>query len=134
VPALWPEPDGVTTLSFPVEASVGTSTVIFVADTVTGEASTPSKRTLVAPPKAFPYTLTVAPTAADDGANDVTRGSTKNVAPLVAVPPEVVTEIAPVIDVDGTVSRSCAFDSTENAAPTPFTFTALTPPKPAPPT
>src|SRR5438128_5265649 len=92
VPTLCPEPAAVRTVSFPVEASAGTTTVIFVAVTVTGAALTPLKRTFVAPPKALPLIVTVAPTAADDGVNDVTRGSTDNIATLDAAPPATVTE------------------------------------------
>ena len=54
VPALWPAPAPVATVSFPVEASAGTGTVIFVGITVAGTVLTPLKSTLVAPPKAFP--------------------------------------------------------------------------------
>src|SRR5437588_9880290 len=45
VPALWPEPEGVTTVSLPVEAAAGTSTVIRVALTVAGVARAPLKGT-----------------------------------------------------------------------------------------
>ena len=66
--------------------------------------------------------------------NAVTRGSTDSVPALVAVPPGVVTEIAPELAPAGTLSRSCSFDSTAKAAATPFTFTEVTPPKPVPST
>src|SRR5438552_10160038 len=76
VPTLCPEPAAVRTVSFPVEASAGTTTVIFVAVTAAGTAPTPLKRTFVASPNALPVIVTVAPTADDDGVKDVTRGST----------------------------------------------------------
>ena len=134
VPALCPGPAPVTTVSFPVEASAGSTTVILVAVTVAGIATTPLKSTLVAPPKALPLIVTVAPTGAADGVKPVTRGSTDNAAALVAVPPAVVTEIVPEVAPAGTVSRSCTFDSSANPAATPFTFTDVTPPKPVPST
>src|SRR5207244_1849819 len=117
----------------PVEASAGTTTVIFVAMTVAGTAPTPLKRTLVAPPKALPLIVTVAPTAAAVGVNEVTRGSTDSAAALVAVPPAVVSEIVPELAAAGTVSRTWSVDRTLKLAATPFTFTEATPPKPVPP-
>jgi hypothetical protein len=131
---LWPEPAPVTTVSFPVEAAAGTTTVTFVALTVAGTATTPLKSTLDAPPKAFPLIVTVAPTAAAEGVNPVTFGSTASVPALVAVPPAVVTEIVPVLAAAGTVSRTWSADSVEKLAGTPFTFTDVTPPKPVPST
>src|SRR5207237_25500 len=83
---------------------------------------TPLKSTLEAPPKAFPLIVTVAPTAAAEGVNPVTFGSTASVAALVAVPPPVVTEIVPVLAPAGTVSRTWSADSVEKPAATPFTF------------
>jgi hypothetical protein len=108
--------------------------VIFVAVTVTGTAITPLNNTLDAPPNALPYNVNVAPTAANDGVNEVTRGSTNKVAALVAVPPAVVTEIDPSDAPAGTHKRNCVGDKTANAALTPCTLTALTPPKPVPST
>jgi hypothetical protein len=133
VPTLWPDPDPVTTVSFPVDASAGTTTFRLPAVTLVGTAITPLKSTLVAPPNAFPYTVIVAPTGALPGEKLVTRGSTNN-ASLAAVPPEVVTVIGPVAALLGTVSLNCVRDGTENPAQTPFTFTELTPPKPVPST
>lgn len=123
-----------TTVSFPVEASAGTTTVTFVAVTVAGTAITPLKSTLDAPPKAVPLIVTVAPTAAAEGVNPVTFGSTASVAALVAVPPLVVTEIVPELAPAGTVSRTCSAESVVKDAVTPFTFTDVTPPKPVPST
>jgi hypothetical protein len=108
--------------------------VIFVAVTVAGTAITPLKRTLVAPPKAYPLTVTVAPTDAAVGVKPFTFGSTNKVAALVPVPPAVVTEIVPELAPEGTVSRTCNADSTVKLAATPFTFTDVTPPKPVPST
>src|SRR5205085_314297 len=132
VPALWPEPEGVTTVSLPVEASAGTKTVIAVAVTVAGVAGTPSKRTLVAPVKALPPIVTFVPTGAAEGLKEATRGSTSSVAALVAVPPAVVTEIGPSVAPPGTVSRSSVRERRLKLAATPFTLTELTPPKPVP--
>src|SRR5205807_7473440 len=105
-----------------------------ISDSVTlsGSAITTLNSTLVTPPKAIPYTITVAPIAAEPGVNPVTRGSTKNIPPLVAVPPAVVTETAPELAPAGTVSRTCSADNTAKPAATPFTRTELTPPKPVP--
>src|SRR5438067_27022 len=130
--ALWPLPEGVTTVSLPVEASAGTTTVILVALTVAGAARTPLKRTLVAPPKALPAIVSVVPTGAAPGVTEPTRGMTNSVAALVAVPPAVVIVTGPSVALAGTVSRSCVRESTLNPALTLFTFTALTPPKPVP--
>jgi hypothetical protein len=134
VPMLCPEPAPVTTVSFPVDASAGTTTVTFVGVTVAGTATTPLKSTLDAPPNAVPLIVTVAPTAAEEGVNPVTFGSTNRVAALVAVPPAVVTEIVPELAAAGTVSRTCSADSLVKDAATPFTFTEVTPPKPVPST
>ena len=134
VPALWPEPEGVTTVSLPVEASAGTKTVIAVAVTVAGVAGTPSKRTLVAPVKALPPIVTFVPTGAAEGVKEATRGSTSSVAALVAVPPAVVTEIGPSVAPPGTVSRSSVRERREKPALVPFTLTEVTPPKPVPST
>ena len=131
-PTLWPLPEGVTTVSLPVEASAGTTTVSLVALTVAGTATTPPKRTLVAPANALPTIVTVVPTGAALGMKEPTRGSTNRVAALVAVPPAVMTVIGPSLALAGTVSRSCVRESTLNPARTPFTFTALMPPKPVP--
>src|SRR2546423_2353016 len=118
VPTLCPEPAAVTTVSFPVEASAGTTTVIFVAVTVAGAVLTPLNRTFAAPPKALPLIVTVAPTAAADGVKDVTRGSTDNAAALVSVPTAAVTWITPELPPVGTVSRTWSFDSTAKLAAT----------------
>src|SRR5438105_13242093 len=134
VPTLCPAPAPVATVSFPVEASAGTGTVIFVGITVAGTVLTPLKSTFVAPPKALRSDERREGDADDEGGNAVTRGSTDSVPALVAVPPGVVTEIAPERAPAGTLSRSCSFDSTAKAAATPFTFTEVTPPKPVPST
>src|SRR5438270_3147728 len=119
VPALWPEPEGVTTVSLPAEASGGTSTVIWVWVTAAGSARTPSKSTPVAPPKALPLIVTWAPTSAEPGEKPATRGVTSRVAALVAVPPGVVTVICPSLAVAGTISRSWVRERTLKPALTP---------------
>src|SRR5437588_763513 len=134
VPALWPEPEGVTTVSLPVEASGGTSTVVWVWVTVAGSARTPLKSRPVAPPKALPLIVTLAPTSAEPGEKPATRGVTSRVAALVAVPPGVVTVICPSLAVAGTISRNWVRERTLKPALTPCTLTALTPPKPVPST
>src|SRR5919108_3896161 len=134
LPLLWPAPEGVTTVSLPVEAAAGTSTVIWVGVTVAGVARTPLKSTPVAPPKALPPIVTFAPTEAEPGEKPATRGVTSRVAALVAVPPEVVTVIWPSVALAGTVSRSWVRERTLKPALTPCTLTALTPPKPVPST
>src|SRR5437588_387366 len=134
MPLLWPAPEGVTTVSLPVEASGGTSTVIWVWVTVAGSARTPLKSTPVAPPKALPLIVTLAPTSAEPGEKPATRGVTSRVAALVAVPPGVVTVICPSLAVAGTISRNWVRERTLKPALTPCTLTALTPPKPVPST
>jgi hypothetical protein len=134
IPTLSAVPAGVTTVTGPVEASAGTTAFKLPGVTLNGTAATPSKSTDVAPPNAPPDTVSVAPTAALDGERLVTFGFTDNGDALVAVPPGVVTVIAPLLALAGTVSLSCVGDSTENPAVTPFTFTDETPPNPVPST
>src|SRR5438270_5646294 len=124
MPLLWPAPEGVTTVSLPVEASGGTSTVIWVWVTVAGSARTPLKSTPVAPPKALPLIVTLAPTSAEPGEKPATRGVTSRVAALVAVPPGVVTVIYPSLAAAGTIGSEYVWTRVLVKALTPSTSTA----------
>src|SRR5438105_7829617 len=90
MPLLWPAPEGVTTVSLPVEASGGTSTVIWVWVTVAGSARTPLKSTPVAPPKALPLIVTLARSEERRVGKQARRGVTRKVAAVKAVPTGVV--------------------------------------------
>jgi hypothetical protein len=72
--ALVAEPDGVVTEIRPEVAPVGTVAVIEVDEFTTNGALMWSNRTAVAPVNAFPDTEIDAPTAPNDGLNDVTVG------------------------------------------------------------
>lgn len=66
---------GFATVTLPVVAPAGTTAVIVVAETTVNEvASTPLNRTEVAPKKLRPVMVTVAPTLAVPGENELTVG------------------------------------------------------------
>jgi hypothetical protein len=101
---LRPVPPGVVTSIRPVFAPAGTVVSIRVLDTVVKLAEVPSNRTLVAPSKFVPVSVTEVPTGPRFGAQDTMVGAGTNVKSLalVSVPPGVVTLILPVVDPTGT--------------------------------
>jgi hypothetical protein len=73
---LFAVPRGVTTVTKPVVAVVGTVAVIWVNEsTVKVVASKPLKRTAVTPAKLLPVIVTTVPTAPLDGVNEAMAGS-----------------------------------------------------------
>jgi hypothetical protein len=77
--ALFPEPDGVVTEIRPEVAPVGTVAVIVVDEFTTKGALTLLNRTAVAPMNDVPDKEIDAPTAPNDGLNDVTVGGVATV-------------------------------------------------------
>src|SRR6266508_2299309 len=137
VVALVPVPAGVVTLILPVTAPTGTVTLIWVAEFTAKLAPTPPNRTAVAPVKAVPVIVTAVPVLPLVGENEEILGAalvTVKFVALVAVPPDVVTVIRPVVAPDGTfVSIRVPWAFTVNdAAATPLNRTAVAPPKPLP--
>jgi hypothetical protein len=105
--ALVAVPPEVVTLAVPVVAPVGTVAVICVALlTVKLVAVVPLNLTAVAPVKLVPVRTTVVPTGPLLGLKLLTVGAatTVKLVGLVAVPPEVVTAIVPVVAPVGTVA------------------------------
>jgi hypothetical protein len=89
----------------PVVAPEGTVAVILVDElTVKVTAAVPLNETAVLPDRFVPLSVTAVPTGPLDGENDVNvAGETTGNEALVAVPPGVVTVIAPVVAPVGTV-------------------------------
>jgi hypothetical protein len=80
-----------------------------------------------------PLMVTLAPLAPVDGVKLVIRGATTKLDALVAAPPGVVvTPIAPVVALAGTVAVICVLESTTNVALMPLNRTDVTPAKLAP--
>ena len=97
-------PPGVVTLIGPLVAPAGTVTVICVLEfTVKVVAFTPLKLTALAPVKPLPVSVTVFPANPYSGLNP----NTVKFAALVAVPPEVVIVMGPVVAPAGTVAVIC---------------------------
>jgi len=122
------EPAGVVTPIFPVVAPAGTVAVILVGVTAPTAAGVPLNVTDVAPVKFAPAIATLAPMTAPVGEKLVIRGATVNGA-LVAVPPGVVTAMAPVVALAGTVVVIREGEMTVKAAAMPLNLTELTPVK-----
>lgn len=81
LPELVPVPLGVVAAILPVEAPLGTVTVISAAETtVNVDADVPLNVTAVAPVRLLPLTVTVIPTPADVGVNELTVGGGVDVA------------------------------------------------------
>ena len=96
--ALVAVPAAVVTLSFPVVAPVGTTAWIAVADvTAKFVELTPLNFTAVVPVKFNPLIVTTLPTWPLAGDKLVMAGAATKLAPLVAVPPGVVTLSVPVV-------------------------------------
>src|SRR5213594_768399 len=104
--ALAAVPPGVVTLIVPVVAPVGTVAVICVAELTVNVAVVPLNFTAVAPVKAVPVIVTLAPTTPVVGEKLVMAGGgiTVKLLALVAVPPAVVTLMVPVAAPLGTVA------------------------------
>src|SRR6266851_1072794 len=97
---LVPVPVGVVTAMGPVVAPAGTVALSWVSEATVNVAAVPLKVTTVAPVKPLPLTVTVDPTAPEDGETPVMAGAgwavTVNEDGLVPVPVGVVTAVAPV--------------------------------------
>lgn len=121
----------ITTI-LPVVADTGTVTLIDVDDTTVNAADAPLNFTDVVSVKPEPVIVIIAPTCPDVGVKLIIFGSTTKLPALVAVPPDVVTDIVPVDAVAGTVALIDVDDKTVNVADTPLNFTDVAPVKPEP--
>ncbi len=131
--ALVAVPAAVVTAMRPVVAPAGTVAVILIGVLVVMVAAVPLNVTDDAPARLAPLMVTLAPIAPVDGVKLVIRGATTKLAALVAVPPgAVVTPIAPVVALAGTVAVICVLETKENAALMPLNRTDVTPAKLAP--
>jgi hypothetical protein len=104
VPLVTEPPDAVTLIG-PVVAAVGTIAVSDVVEFTVTVVGTLLKKTATDPVKFVPVIVTDVPVGPLVGVNDVMVGAgmTVKFAALVAVPPNVVTEIFPVVAPVGTV-------------------------------
>ena len=132
--ALVPVPLAFVTVIGPVVAPDGTVAVIRVDDTTLNVADVPPNRTAVVPVKSVPSIVTLVPTAPLVGENDVIVGEpaavTVKFATLLAVPPDVVTLILPVIAPVGTTAVICVAEFTVNVVALVFlNFTSVAPVK-----
>src|SRR3989442_952849 len=127
-------PADVVTLIGPVVAPPGTVAVIDVDEFTVKLALVPLKRTAVAPVKVAPVIVTLVPTGPLVGEKLVIvgRGMTVKLLALVAVPPDVVTVIGPVVAPLGTVVAIDVDEFTVKLAPVPLKRTAVAPVKVAP--
>ena len=133
VVALVAVPATVVTAIVPVVAPPGTVAVILIGVLTVKGAPVPLNVTDDAPAKLAPLMVTLVPAVPVDGVKLVIRGATMKLAALVAVPPgDVVTPIAPVFALAGTVAVICVGESTRNAAVMPLNRTDVTPAKLAP--
>jgi hypothetical protein len=104
--ALVAVPSGVVTLIGPLVAPLGTVACIVVAELTEKLALVPLNVTAVAPVKFVPLIVTLVPAGPLVGVKLVITGGlavTVNELALVAVPPEVVTLIGPLVAPGGTV-------------------------------
>jgi len=104
--ALLALPAGVVTEIGPVVAPAGTVAVICVDELTVKVAVVPLKVTAVAPERFAPVIMTLAVAGPPGGLKPVIVGWAPTVKglPLVAVPPDVVTAIGPVVAPEGTVA------------------------------
>src|SRR5438309_1245471 len=102
--------------------------------TVNELAEVPLNFTAVAPVKPEPLRVTLVPTAPLVGVKELMLGATVTVklVELVAVPPGVVTLIAPVVAPLGTEVVICVSEATVKVATVPLNVTLLAPVKPEP--
>jgi hypothetical protein len=135
LPLLVAVPAGVVTLTVPLVAPAGTVAVTELADCTVNElAATPWNLTAVAPVNWLPTIVTDVPTGPLVGVKELIAGEGKAVTVklplLVAVPPCVVTLIAPLVAPAGTVACIELADLTANAlAATPWNLTTVAPAK-----
>ena len=130
-----PVPAEVTTPIAPLEAPLGTIAVICDPESTVNDAATPLNETLLAPVNAEPVNVTFVPTGPEAGENELTVGAgvdavgteTVKLDPLVPVPAEVTTPIAPLEAPLGTIAVICDPESTVNDAATPLNQTLLAP-------
>jgi hypothetical protein len=134
--ALVPVPPELVTVILPVDAPEGTGAVILVEELTTkfpgatDGTGTPLNATPVMPTKLVPLMVTEVPTVPLVGENELTVGTAKvtlKAEPLVPVPPEVVTVMAPEVAVEGTVVVICESVFTVKLAETPLNFTEVAP-------
>ena len=81
---------GVTTVTLPVVAPVGTVVLISVPETTVKAASVPLKLTLVEPVRFVPRMMTAAPTLPEAGSvftNEPSPAERLNIVPMPSVPP-----------------------------------------------
>jgi hypothetical protein len=133
--ALVAVPPGVVTPISPLVAPLGTVAVICEALLTTKPAGVPSNVTDVAPVKFEPLIVTLVPTGPLAGEKPLIVGAegggtvTLKLEADVAVPPEVVTAIGPLVAPLGTVAVICELESTVNVADVPLNVTAEAPMK-----
>src|SRR5712691_6614438 len=132
--ALVAVPPGVVTLIAPLVAPLGTVAVICVSELTLKEAAAPLKATAVASVKWDPLIVTPVPTGPLAGLNELIVGAegaavTVKLVALVAVPPGVVTLIAPLVAPLGTVAVICVSELTVKEAAAPLKATAVAPVK-----
>lgn len=134
VPALVTVPPGVVMDILPVVDPAATTALTFTALTTVKEtALVPLNFTAVAPVKLLPLMVTVAFLPPLVGVNEVIVGAARNTVELVAVPPKVVTVIAPEVAPAATTAvRVVLFTTVKDAAVLPLNFTAVAPEKFAP--
>src|SRR5207247_3814250 len=118
-------PPDVVTLIAPLVAPDRTVAVTCVSELTVKEAAAPLKATAVAPVKWEPVIVTPVPIGPLVGANELIVGAegatvTVKVVELVAVPPDVVTLIAPLVAPDGTVAVTCVSELTVKEAAAPL--------------
>ncbi len=113
VPELVTVPPVLVMTIFPVIAPVGTVAVTWVSElTVKVVVVTPPKVTLLVCVSPVPVITTLVPTLPLDGEKLLMVGVTLKALGLVAEPPEVVTEIFPVLQALGTVAETLLSDFT----------------------
>ena len=129
VAALVPVPAAVVTETLFVTAVPGTGTVMCESSSTTKPgATTVPNLTAVAPVNVVPSTSIDVPRVADGGLNPVTLGVTLKLAPLVPMPPGVVTATGPVDAPAGTTAVILVAEMTVNVdAGTPLNVTSVAP-------
>ena len=121
-------PPGVVTEILPADPLPTTAVMLVALTTVNDVAAVPPKLTAVAPVKLVPVMVTVAPTAADVGVNEVIVGTAKKPV-FVAVPPGVVTETLPDDPLPTTAVMLVELTTVNDVAAVPPKLTALVPVK-----
>jgi len=129
LPALLAVPAEVVTLIGPVVAPLGTVAAIEVDEFTVKLALVPLNRTVLAPVKLVPLIVTLVPTGPLPGVKlEIVGGFTTVKLPaLLAVPPEVVTLIGPLVAPEGTVAVMVVAEPTVKLALVPLNRTAVAP-------